>query len=417
MKALTFRLLKTIRGLLGVHRLPMRLFPNEKASIHERKVILLSDKSALVSLDSYVRRLIAESTPDHTVWNIEKIRTNQPSSWNYIDGCMISALITLADITGEQEYFDFAERFIDAFVLEDGSIRTYKPDSHALDDINEGRVLFALYEATQKEKYRLAADFLHAQLAIQPRTFEGSWWHKQIYPDQVWLDGIYMAHPFAALYEKYFGSGDYSDILRQLETVEAHMRDPETGLYYHGYDASKKAFWCDPETGLSRNFWLRALGWFSVALADLLEILPADQAEIPKRIFTGLMRSLTAFSDAETGMYYQVVNLPDAEGNYLETSGSSMIAYAMLKGARLGVLEPRFAGLGQKTFDGIVGTCLSFSGEELNLDRICLVAGLGPESNRRRDGSVAYYLSEPVVQNDAKGVAPLMMCYTEVRRR
>lgn len=377
----------------------------------------MPDQSTYASLDRYVRRLIAESTPEHTVWNVEKIRTGQPASWNYIDGCMINALITLADITGEREYFDFAERFIDAFVLEDGSIRTYKPDGHTLDDINEGRVLFALYEATGKEKYRRAADFLHGQLQLQPRTFEGSWWHKQIYPDQVWLDGIYMAQPFAALYEKHFGSGDYADVLHQLEIVEAHMRDPKTGLYYHGYDASRKAFWCDPETGLSQNFWLRAIGWFSVALADLLEILPPERTEIPKRIFTRLMSDLLPFADAETGMYLQVVDHPEAEGNYLETSGSSMIAYAMLKGARLGVLDPSFADQGQKTFDGIVRTCLSFSGEELNLDRICLVAGLGPENNRRRDGSIAYYLSEPIVQNDAKGVAPLLMCYTEVKRR
>ena len=193
----------------------------------------MPDQSTYDRLDRYVRRLIAESTPDHTVWNVEKIRTGQPASWNYIDGCMINALITLADITGEREYFDFAERFIDAFVLEDGSIRTYKPDGHTLDDINEGRVLFELYDATGKEKYRRGADFLRKVLDSQPRTEEGSWWHKEIYPNQVWLEGIYMAQPFAALYQKTFGDGDYSDILRQVETVRARMRDPATGLYYH----------------------------------------------------------------------------------------------------------------------------------------------------------------------------------------
>ena len=377
----------------------------------------MADNETSRALDQYVRRLITESTPERTVWNVEKLRQGIPTNWNYIDGCMMSALLALHEITGEKAYFDFVESFIDAFVEADGTIRSFRPEAHALDDINEGRVLFELYSATGKEKYRRAADVLKAALDSQPRTFEGSWWHKQIYPDQVWLDGIYMAQPFSALYEKHFGQGDYSDVLRQVATVRARMRDSRTGLYYHGYDASRKAFWCDRETGLSQSFWLRAIGWFSVALADLCEILP-DNVNAPlSETLADLMRDISAFADPATGMYYQVVDRPDAAGNYLETSGSSMIAYAMLKGERLGILDQSCAALGQKTFDGIVKNCLSFHDGELGLDHICLVAGLGPENNRRRDGTVAYYLSEPVVQNDAKGVAPLLMCYTETKRR
>lgn len=369
------------------------------------------------ALDQYVHRLITESSPTYTIWNVEKVRAGVPVTWNYIDGCMMTALLSLYEITGKKEYFGFVESFIDAFVQEDGFIRTFKPEGHALDDVNEGRVLFSLYQATGKEKYRKAADFLRGVLNQQPRTQEGSWWHKQIYPNQVWLDGIYMAQPFAALYEKNFGSGDYSDILNQVSVVRQHMRDGKTGLYYHGYDASRQAFWCNRETGLSASFWLRAIGWFSVALADLCEILPGESAESLKQVFSDLMRDLVPYSDEKTGMYYQVVDHPEAEGNYLETSGSSMIAYAMLKGARLGILDQQYADLGQKTFDGIVQTNLSFTEGQLNLNHICLVAGLGPERDHRRDGSVAYYLSEPVVQNDAKGVAPLLMCYTEIKRR
>ena len=377
----------------------------------------MADQKTYAALDRYIDRLITESTPEHTIWNVERIRQGVPTNWNYIDGCMMTALLSLYEITGEARFFSFVESFIDAFVEEDGSIRTFRLEGHALDDINEGRVLFSLYKATGKEKYRRAADFLRAALDAQPRTPEGSWWHKQIYPDQVWLDGIYMAQPFSALYEKSFGSGDYGDVLRQVETVRARMRDPRTGLYYHGYDASRKVFWCDPETGLSRSFWLRAIGWFSVALADLCEILPeADSASL-RETFRDLMRDLLPFSDPETGMYYQVVDQAQAEGNYLETSGSSMIAYAMLKGARLGVLDASFASQGLKTFDGILRTNLSFTDGELNLNHICLVAGLGPEKDHRRDGTLAYYLSEPIVRNDAKGVAPLLMCYTEVKRR
>lgn len=369
------------------------------------------------NIDAYVRRLIRDSTPEYTVWNIEKVRQGKPASWNYIDGCMITALLAMSEITGEAEYFDFAERFIDYFVREDGSIRSYEPEKYNLDDINEGRVLFTLYEKTGKEKYRLAAEELQKQLAMQPRTFEGNFWHKAIYPDQVWLDGIYMAQPFRALYEKELGAGDYSDILRQIETVHARMLDPKTGLYYHGYDASRTAFWADAVTGCSQNFWLRSIGWFSVALADLLEIVPAGvEREKLAAIFVSLMESAAAFADEETGLYWQVVDQGGREGNYLETSGSSMLAYAMLKGARLGVLEKSYAAKGEKTFRGIVDKYLSFTDGDLNLGGICLVAGLGPENNRRRDGSYAYYISEPVVENDAKGVAPFLLCYTEVKR-
>ena len=368
-------------------------------------------------IDAYVQRLIRESSPDHTVWNIEKVREGKPGSWNYIDGCMVTALVAMSEITSDKAYFDFVDGFIGDFVSEDGAIRTYDPEKFALDDVNEGRVLFELYQKTGKEKYRKAAETQMNQLRRQPRTDEGNYWHKAIYPNQVWLDGLYMAQPFQALYEKNFGSADYSDTIRQIENVRKHMYNEEKGLYYHGYDASKSAFWADPETGLSKSFWLRAIGWFSVALADLIEILPQGEARdriIP--IFMELMQGISGYADPESGMYWQVVDCGGREGNYLETSGSSMIAYAMLKGARLGVLDQEYAAPGRKTFSGIADRCLSFTDGELNLEGICLVAGLGPENNRRRDGTYEYYISEPVVKNDAKGVAPFLLCYTEIMR-
>ena len=155
-------------------------------------------------IDAYVRRLIRESTPERTVWNVEKIRQGKPADWNYIDGCMMTALLSLAEITGDSSFSDFAEHFIDHFVGEDGSIKTYQESTFNLDNINEGRVLFPLYQMTGKEKYRKAADTLHHQLEWQPRTPDGNFWHKLIYPYQVWLDGLYMAQPFLALYEKHF---------------------------------------------------------------------------------------------------------------------------------------------------------------------------------------------------------------------
>jgi unsaturated rhamnogalacturonyl hydrolase len=279
-------------------------------------------------------------------------------------------------------------------------------------------VLFPLYDRTGLDKYRRGADTLKRALDDQPRTAEGSFWHKQIYPNQVWLDGIYMAMPFLALYEKHYGSGDYSDVIRQVRTVRDRMRDEATGLYYHGYDASRSAFWADSKTGLSRNFWLRSIGWFAVALADLYELLPEDGGRaMVKDILADLATHVWNYRDPETSMYCQVPDKPGEAGNYLESSGSAMLAYAMLKGARLGALEPVWADCGQATFDGIGRRYMSIENGALHLGGICLVAGLGPEDNRRRDGSYAYYISEPVVQNDAKGVAPFVLCYTEVKRR
>ncbi len=368
-------------------------------------------------IDRYIRSLIQKSSPEYTAWNMERVREGKPANWNYIDGCMLTSLLSMSEITGEKQYADFVERFVDAFIGEDGSIRTYQPEKFNLDDINEGRALIPIWQRTQKEKFRLAADRLKAQLNAQPRTQEGNFWHKKIYPNQVWLDGIYMAQPFAALYEKTFGQHDYTDIVQQIQNVRAKMFDPEKGLYYHGYDASRKAFWADPVTGRSKSFWLRSIGWFATALADLYEIVDdAGAKEELGAILAELAEGISRYADPETGMYAQVVDQPEREGNYLETSGSCMIAYAMLKGARLGVLPKSFATLGKKTFDGIVRTKLTTDGESIDLDGICLVAGLGPENNPRRDGTFAYYISEPVVKNDAKGVAPFVMCYTEVIR-
>lgn len=369
-------------------------------------------------IERYIQELVSRSTPRRTAWNLERIRENRDVSWNYIDGCMLTALLTMTDITGDDRYAAFVEEVADSFVREDGTIDTFDPEKRALDDYNEGRILFSMYKRTRNEKYRKAADYLYRELKKQPRTEEGNFWHKKIYPNQVWLDGTYMALPFLAMYEFAYGQGDIRDVMDQLRTVRARMRDPKTGLYYHGYDASRKAFWADPETGLSRNFWLRAIGWYSLALADLAELIPEGR---PERTELGetlceLMESISVFADPETDMYLQVVDQPGREGNYPETSGSAMIACAMLKGVRLGVLEDSFREKGRKTFEGIERHFLKTEDGMIGLRNICLVAGLGPEDNRRRDGSYAYYISEPVVENDAKGSAPFVLCYTEIRR-
>jgi len=369
-------------------------------------------------IERYVERMMNESTPEKPLWNIEKINEGKINGWNYIDGCMMIALLNLYRITGESRYYEFAERFLDHYVFEDGSLRGYKEADYNLDNICEGRVLFDVYAVSGKEKYRKAIETLYGQLLRQPRTHEGNFWHKQIYPNQVWLDGLYMAQVFYARYTTEMEAcKGYEDIRSQFRTVRERMVDETTGLYRHGYDASKTAFWADPDTGCSQNPWLRSLGWFSAALIDVTaEIAPGheDFRSDMVRIARELAKNLLPYIDPETHMLWQVPHQIGREGNYPETSGSAMVAYFYLKGARLGMLDASYADVGARIFLAICKRYLSERDGKLNLGGICLVAGLGPENNRRRDGTYEYYISEPVVENDAKGLAPFLMCYTEM---
>ena len=370
-------------------------------------------------LDEYIDYLMAHSDAEHPAWNLEMIRSGKSNKWNYIDGCMITGILELYEITGEARFIDFADRFLSGFVEEDGSIRTYDPEEYSLDNVNPGKNLFPLYDLTGKEKYRKATERVRSQLSTMPRTPEGNFWHKLIYPNQVWLDGIYMALPFYMEYEKRFDAQkDCPDICQQIANVEIRMRDPETGLYYHGYDASRKMYWADPDSGCSPNFWLRAEGWFILGLVDVLEImkdLPMQAESVHlQHMLLDLAKALSKYQDP-SGLWYQLIALPELEGNYLETSGTALISAAMLKAVRLGFLPESFRAVGEKAFYGIVDHRLTKNADGTPcVTGICLVAGLGGEQHR--DGSVAYYLSEPVVQNDAKGVGPLLLAYTEMLR-
>lgn len=370
------------------------------------------------TIERYVARIMAQSTPECPLWNIEKIRQGKVNGWNYIDGCMMTALLNLHKITGESKYYEFAENFLDYYVFDDGSLRGFKEEDYNLDNICEGRVLFDVYRMSGKEKYRKAIETLHAQLLHQPRTQEGSFWHKAIYPNQVWLDGLYMAQVFYCKYTTEFEHGSaYDDILRQFRTVREKMYDPATGLYRHGYDASHSAFWAG-EDGCSKNPWLRSLGWFSAALIDVTAEVSEENAHFRAEmtaIARELAKNLLAYIDETSGMLWQVPTEVGREGNYPETSGSAMIAYFYLKGARMGILDRSYASVGAGIFRSICDRYLTETDGKMNLGGICLVAGLGPENNRRRDGSYEYYISEPVVENDAKGLAPFLMCYTELR--
>jgi unsaturated rhamnogalacturonyl hydrolase len=228
-----------------------------------------------------------------------------------------------------------------------------------------------------------------------------------------------MAQPFYMEYEtRYNRMKGCIDSFRQFQRVRKYMRDPKTGLYYHGYDESRQMYWADPETGCSPNFWLRALGWFACALVDTTSLVNESlyyEYRTLRSMFQELCTSLLDFQD-ESGMFYQVPDKKDAKGNYLETSGTALISYAILKAVRLGFIAPRYAEIGVKGFDGICEKYLSKNEDgTLKLGGICLVAGLG--GKQHRDGSLEYYFSEPVVENEAKGVAPFLLAYTEILRR
>ena len=369
-------------------------------------------------IEKYMEELMEKSTPDRPVWNIEKILAGKKSTWDYIDGCMIKAIMEMYAITKDEKYFAFADAFIDAKVFEDGSIEGYKVEEKNIDNVNAGKTLFELYDLTGKEKYRKAIDLIYSQIKDMPRTKEGNFWHKNIYPNQVWLDGMYMGQPFYMEYETRFNNKkNYEDIYNQFKNVIEIMRDPKTGLYYHAYDSSREMFWCDKVTGLSQNFWLRALGWYSMALLDTLD--KADKTEekictLLKDAFVDLMDAMLKYQD-ESGMWYQVVNFGGMDRNYLETSGSSIMAYALLKGVRLGYLPTEYAKYGRKAFDGVCEKYLTTDEKgDLHLDGICLVAGLGGAAHR--PGTYDYYMSEPIVKDDAKGVGPFLLAYTEMRR-
>ena len=370
-------------------------------------------------IEKYIEELMEKSTPDRPIWNIEKIMQGLKSTWNYIDGCMIKAILEMYAITKEDKYLKFADDFIDCKVNADGTIEGYDVDELNIDNVNAGKTLFELFDLTGKEKYRKAIDLVYSQVAQMPRTKEGNFWHKNIYPDQVWLGGLYMCQPFYMEYEtRFHDKKNYDDIFQQFFNVEKNMRDPKTGLYYHAYDSSRAMFWCDRVTGLSQNFWLRALGWFSMALLDTLDKTDASAAgesyEKLKQIFVELMDAMLKYQD-ESGMWYQVVNFGGMDKNYLETSGSSIMAYALLKGVRLGFLSESYRAYGEKAFHGICDNYLSTDENgNLHLGGICLVAGLGGAN--RRPGTYDYYMSEPVVKDDAKGVGPFLLAYTEMLR-
>jgi unsaturated rhamnogalacturonyl hydrolase len=362
--------------------------------------------------------------PDTRPWSVrmaESTMRRNPQvypTWDYTAGLVLLGIDRLGTATRDPKYARYVKENVDRLVNFAGAIRGYSREEYNLDEINEGRLLLALAARSREPRYLRAADVLREQLRTQPRTSEGGFWHKQIYPQQMWLDGLYMAEPFYAQYAAVRrDTAAFTDVARQFLLTARHTRDPETGLMYHAWDASHSQFWADTATGLSPNFWGRAMGWYAMAIVDALDYLPVGHPDRPAmiRVFQDMAASVAKVQDPVTGLWWQVMDEPNRTGNYLESSASSMFAYALGKGARMGYLAPEYRVVANRGFDGLVKQMVSVDGDGLvTLNGICKVAGLGGKD--RRDGSYRYYVNEPTAANDYKGVGAFILAAVELGR-
>jgi unsaturated rhamnogalacturonyl hydrolase len=338
------------------------------------------------------------------------------AKWDYTTGLFTFTLLQLDEQANDPSYLKFAENTIGSFVKADGGINGYKPQDESLDNIAPGRTVLALWQITHDERYRKAAALLRQQLDTQPRTGDGGFWHKQRYPHQMWLDGLYMAEPFYAQYAKLFNEpADFDEVAKQIRLADQHNYNPKTGLFYHGWDESKSQPWADKTTGTSSNFWGRAIGWYAMAMVDVLDYFPTNHPARPEIIatFQKLCAGVVKYQDPRTGLWWQVVDQGNRKGNYLEATASSMFVYAMAKGIQHGYLPRNYEPAVLKGYRGIAEHLIRDDGNgQWSLTHCCSVAGLG----YGRDGSFAYYIGEPVVDNDLKGVGPFILAGIEVQQ-
>jgi unsaturated rhamnogalacturonyl hydrolase len=336
--------------------------------------------------------------------------------WEYTYGLVLKAVLETWVATGDGRYFDYVRNYYNRFIDRNGSILTYRIGEYNIDRINPGKPLFRLYRETGDEKYRMALDTLRSQMATHPRTAEGGFWHKNKYPHQMWLDGIYMASPFLAQYGAEFDEpGLLDEAAKQVRLMEKHSREEKTGLLYHGWDESRRQRWADPHTGLSSQFWGRSMGWYAMAVVDVLDFLPADHPERLEltALFTRLATAVTNVQDPETGLWYQVLDQGTRKGNYLESSASCMFVYALAKGVRTGVLHPAYRHIAEKGYRGILDRFIRTDRKGwVHIDSACAVAGLGGDPYR--DGSYGYYIGEKIRSDDPKAVGPFILASLEM---
>jgi rhamnogalacturonyl hydrolase YesR len=400
-------------------------FESYLASAVERRTI-----PPRVSLDTQASAVLASKTPleiaqqlaaseierrgDELSFDRWDSLRGQPSKWRYTTGLLMEAMEDVTKATGDGQYAEYAKATIDSFITDEGSVRTYNAADFNIDDINSGKMLQRLLARDGDPKYRAAIEQLAKTLEDHPRTTQGALWHKQRYPHQLWLDGVYMGMPFLA------GVGVMQGDRHKIEEAAAefsiareHLRDETTGLYYHAWDEARQQEWADPESGRSPHFWARGLGWYAMALVDILDVIPAEESELRQPLLdmiAELAVSLVQVQDA-SGTWFQVMNMPDEPGNYLESSGTAMFAYFLAKAITQGYLPDTYTDAAEKAYRGLVNEFVSIDAAgDYHLNNICHTAGLG----YGRDGSFRYYMSEKVVRNDPKGLAPAIMALLQI---
>lgn len=352
--------------------------------------------------------------PDSIVYADEE----KSKRWNYEQGLMLESFYQMYLHTGNQRYVQYLKKNLDHYILQDGTIKTYKLTEFNIDNITPGVAVLRAYNLFKEVRYRSAADTLRRQLALHPRTSEGGFWHKKIYPNQMWLDGLFMGEPFYSLYAVTFGdSAAFNDIAAQFLLIEKHLKDERSGLYYHGWDESKKMGWADPTNGRSPNFWGRSMGWYAMALVDVLDTFPKEHPKRGQleRLFSEYMSAVLRIREPRSLLWYQVLDRAASAGNYPEASASAMFVYAMAKGVNKGYLKEEYRSAAAASFDAIMRTFVTVDARGvISLHDVVKVSGLG--GNPYRDGSFEYYISEPKRTNDFKGYGPLMLAAIEMEK-
>lgn len=349
-------------------------------------------------------------------WMIEKAKKPY---WGYTHGLVVKSILEEWKHTGDTAYYNYARIYADSLIDVDGKIKTMKYLSFNIDNVNAGKILFDFYAQTHDNRYKIAMDTLRKQMTEQPRTTEGGFWHKLRYPHQMWLDGIFMASPYLVQYGEVFGDSlVYPDVVNQITLIARKTYDPETGLYYHGWDESREQAWADDETGCSPNFWSRSIGWYAAALVDVLDYMPETTAgrDTILTLVKNLAPVLVKYQDGKSGVWYQVMDQGNRKSNYLESSASALFVYFLSKAINKGYIGEEYKPAVEKAFDGMIKEFIKQEEDgTYTITNCCAVAGLGGDKVYR-DGSFEYYVSEPVIENDPKSVGSFILAAIEYEK-
>ncbi len=398
-----------------VERLTMPLRSDLKTEVTQQETSQSIDSGQALQWSVRLAESEISRLGDSLALNGFDVDGRRDAKWSYTTGLIAQAMDDLSQATGDSQFAGWARATLDSYVDEDGVIHTYRPDEFNIDHVNSGKMLLRYLERTGEERYRLAAESIRQQLRDHPRTSEGAFWHKERYPWQLWLDGVYMGMPFLAHHAVLEGDAHgLEEAVAEALITQRRLRDADSGLYYHAWDERAEQVWADPETGLSAYFWSRGMGWYAMALVDLLDFVPADREDLREP----LIAIIREFADAllahqVDGVWHQITDQPGATGNYPESSGSSMFVYMLAKGVNMGYLDDTYRDVAAAAYQRLVEEFINVDASGgVSLKNVCKVAGLG----YGRDGSYRYYMSEPVVSNDPKGVGPFIMAGIEIAR-